>query len=195
MSVLSKLTGKVPAEFGIGASVTQPGGPADEFKVGFVNSAPFISAALVGVWLSDPLNNLFGRRGEIFITSLVLIATPIGSGFTHSWQALAAVRLVLGLGLGAKAATVPMYAAELSPAHIRGALVMGWQLWTAFGIFLGFCANAVVKDTGRIAWRLQIGSAFIPAVPLALGIWFCPESPRWLMKKGKVPKAYRAMKK
>jgi len=36
------------------------------------------------------------------------------------------------------AATVPMYAAELAPANIRGALVMGWQLWTAFGIFLGF---------------------------------------------------------
>jgi MFS family permease len=48
------------------------------------------------------LNKYFGRRGEIFITSLILIATPIGSGFTHSWQALAAVRLVLGVGMGAK---------------------------------------------------------------------------------------------
>lgn len=74
-----------------------------------------------------------------------MIATPIASGFTHSWQALLAVRLVMGLGLGAKAATVPMYAAEMAPARIRGALVMGWQLWTAFGIFIGFCANAVVK--------------------------------------------------
>jgi MFS family permease len=108
------------------------------------------------ITVSDPLNNLFGRRGEIFITSLskspcisprlaaynspfpVLIATPIASGFTHSWQALAVCRLVLGIGMGAKASTVPMYAAELSPANIRGALVMGWQLWTAFGIFLGF---------------------------------------------------------
>jgi hypothetical protein len=41
------------------------------------------------------------------------------------------------------------------------------------GIFLGFCANAVVKDVGRIAWRLQLGSAFIPAVPLAAMIYFC----------------------
>ncbi|WWC90859.1 uncharacterized protein L201_005796 [Kwoniella dendrophila CBS 6074] len=182
-----------PAEFGIGASVDQPGGARDEWIVGFVNSAPYICAALFGVWISDPLNNLFGRRGEIFITSLILIATPIASGFTHSWQALAAVRLVLGIGMGAKAATVPMYAAELSPANIRGALVMGWQLWTAFGIFIGFCANAVVKDTGRIAWRLQLGSAFIPAVPLAILIFFCPESPRWLMKKGRYVDAFRSM--
>lgn len=64
------------------------------------------------MWLSDPLNHYFGRRGEIFITSIILIVTPIASGFTHSWEALFAVRLVLGIGMGAKAATVPMYAAE-----------------------------------------------------------------------------------
>ena len=45
--------------------------------------------------------------------------------------------LVLGLGMGAKGSTVPIFAAENSPASIRGALVMSWQLWTAFGIFLG----------------------------------------------------------
>jgi hypothetical protein len=67
-----------------------------------------------------------------------------------------------------------MYAAENSPAVIRGALVMGWQMWTAFGIFLGFAANLVVYRVGPIAWRLQIGSAFIPAVPLALLVYFCP---------------------
>lgn len=67
-----------------------------------------------------------------------------------------------------------MYAAENSPAVIRGALVMGWQMWTAFGIFLGFAANLVVYRVGKIAWRLQIGSAFIPAVPLALLVFFCP---------------------
>jgi MFS family permease len=108
---------------------------------------------LIGCWISDPLNNWFGRRGEIFITSIILILTPIGSGFSQNWYQLFAIRLVLGIGMGAKAATVPMYAAELSPAVVRGALVMGWQLWTAFGIFIGTCANAVVKDVspfGRV---------------------------------------------
>ncbi|WWD09184.1 hypothetical protein V865_007306 [Kwoniella europaea PYCC6329] len=182
-----------PAEFGIARPVGTPEGNRDEWIVGFVNAAPYIASAVCGCWLSDPLNHFFGRRGEIFITSLILIATPIASGFTHSWQALAAVRLVLGIGMGAKASTVPMYAAELAPANIRGALVMGWQLWTAFGIFLGFAANAVVKDVGAIAWRLQLGSAFIPALPLAILIFFCPESPRWLMKKGRYAQAFAAM--
>ncbi|KAK5134066.1 hypothetical protein LTR08_006956 [Meristemomyces frigidus] len=95
--------------------------------------------------------------------------------------------------MGAKASTVPIYAAENVPALIRGGLVMSWQMWTAFGIFLGFCANLAVYDVGRIAWRLQLGSAFIPAVPLVIGIWFCPESPRWLMKKGRYAEAYKSL--
>jgi hypothetical protein len=88
---------------------------------------------------------------------------------------------------------------------------MSWQLWTAFGIFLGFAANVIVQDVGKNAWRLQLGSAFIPAVPLAVGIWFTPgksavglrptptdlsaisESPRWLLKKGRHAKAYKSL--
>jgi hypothetical protein len=70
---------------------------------------------------------------------------------------------------------------------------MSWQVWTAFGILLGTCANLVFANTGDIAWRLQFGSAFVPAVPLLMGIWFCPESPRWLLKKRKISKAYKSL--
>lgn len=55
-----------------------------------------------GCWLSDPLNNYLGRRGAIFLSALILIATPIASAFTHSWQTLFVVRFVLGIGMGAK---------------------------------------------------------------------------------------------
>ena len=55
-------------------------------------------------------------------------------------------------------------------------------------------ANVVVKDVGRNAWRLQLGSAFIPALPLAILIFWCPESPRWLMKKGRYLQAWKSMK-
>ena len=68
------------------------------------------------------------------------------------------------------------------------------QVWTAFGILLGTCANLVfVNSPDNIAWRLQFGSAFVPAVPLLIGIYFCPESPRWLLKKGKIAKAYKSL--
>lgn len=95
--------------------------------------------------------------------------------------------------MGLKEVTVPVYSAEAAPSSIRGGLVMSWQVWTAFGIFLGTCANLVFANSGHIAWRLQLGSAFVPAVPLVLGIWFCPESPRWLLKKHKVGKAYKSL--
>lgn len=88
---------------------------------------------------------------------------------------------------------VPIFAAENSPAPIRGALVMGWQLWTAFGIFLGTCANLISIKLGPNGWRYQLGAAMIPAVPLALLIYFCPESPRWYMKKNRYRDALKSL--
>lgn len=143
-------------------------------------------------------------------------------------------RMLLGIGMGLKEVTVPVFSAENSPTLIRGGLVMSWQVWTAFGepqnhspvprkhqeiltladllvfclacyhsknanssqgIFLGTCANLIVGKTGDIAWRLQFGSAFIPAVPLVIGTYFCPESPRWYLKKGRHLKAWRSLKR
>ncbi|RMJ18407.1 hypothetical protein BHE90_001271 [Fusarium euwallaceae] len=173
-----------PKEFGI----------EDQFwTIGIINSIIFLTAGLIGAFIVDPLNHYFGRRGEIFITACCLVATPIGSGFAKSWQGLFAARFVMGIGIGAKNATVPIYSAEMAPARIRGALVMFWQLWVTVGIFLGFCANVILKDVGRIAWRLELGSAFIPAFILAAGIYFCPESPRWLMKHGRHAEAWKSM--
>ncbi|KAK9350588.1 putative facilitated glucose transporter [Lipomyces doorenjongii] len=176
-----------PQEFGIDGTGT------DEWIVGAINAIIFLTAGLVGAFIVDPLNHYFGRRGEIFITACCLTATPIGAAFAKSWQGLFAARFVMGIGIGAKNATVPIFSAEMAPARVRGALVMFWQLWVVAGIFLGFCANVIVKDTGRIAWRLQLGSAFIPSFILLIGIFFCPESPRWLMKYGRHAEAFRSM--
>jgi MFS family permease len=94
---------------------------------------------------------------------------------TQTWGQLVACRMLLGIGMGLKEVTVPVFSAENAPTNVRGGLVMSWQVWTAFGIFLGTCANLAVKDVPDINWRLQLGSAFIPAVPLVIGIYFCPE--------------------
>lgn len=129
-----------------------------------------------GVWLSDPCNNWVGRRGTIFISGWFALFTVLGSAFSQTWYQLLVCRLLLGLGEGLKSSTTSIYAAESSPAPIRGALTMTWQLWVAVGIFLGLSANLAVVDAGPITWRLQLGSAFIPAIPLILGIYYCPES-------------------
>ena len=157
----------------------------DPWIVGFINAAPYLAAALFGCWMSDPLNFPLGRRTTIFIAGTFCLLSVIGSGLSQTWVQLLVTRILMGVGMGTKASTVPIFAAENCPAVIRGGLVMSWQMWTAFGIFLGFCANLAVYNTGAISWRLQLGSAFLPAVPLVLGIFFCPESPRWYMKKGR----------
>ncbi|KAL5523634.1 hypothetical protein ACEPAG_7807 [Sanghuangporus baumii] len=177
-----------PVEFGIGTNSTK-----DTFLVGLVNAAPYIASSFIGCWISDPLNSFLGRRGCIFFSAIFCVLAPIGGAFTQTWEQLFATRLLLGIGMGAKASTIPIFSAENSPAMIRGTLVMCWQLWTAFGIFLGFCANLAVMNTGRISWRLQIGSAFIPAVPLVIGVYMCPESPRWYMKKNRYRNAYNSL--
>ncbi|KAL9594523.1 MAG: hypothetical protein Q9219_006987 [cf. Caloplaca sp. 3 TL-2023] len=112
-----------------------------------------------------------------------------------TWVQLFICRLLLGVGMGAKASTIPVLAGESVPAAIRGTLVMGWQLWVAFGIFLGFTANLILYRVGDIAWRLQLGSAFIPAVPLIIGIYFCPESPRWYIKKHRYRDAFDSLRR
>lgn len=167
---------------------------SDNWILGLVNAAPYFSASILGCWLSDPLNARLGRRGTIFFAAMFCLISAIGSAITRNWQQLFVCRLLLGIGMGAKASTVPLLAAENAPASIRGSLVMGWQLWVSFGIFLGFSANLAIFKSS-ISWRLQLGSACIPAVPLLIGIYCCPESPRWYIKKGRYRDAYRSLER
>ena len=110
-----------------------------------------------GAFIVDPLNRLFGRRGEIFIAACCLTACPIGSAFAKSWQGLFAARFVLGIGIGAKNATVPIYSAEMAPHRIRGALVMFWQLWVVAGeLLLIACPETFADCRPQVSsWALR----------------------------------------
>lgn len=78
-------------------------------------------------------------------------------------------------------------------------MVMMWQMWTAFGIMVGYASDLVfykVPDRNNIIglnWRLMLGSAMFPAVIVCCFVFLCPESPRWYMSKGRHTKAYRSM--
>ncbi|MCJ1382156.1 hypothetical protein MMC17_005268 [Xylographa soralifera] len=166
---------------------------SNAWLVGFINACPYVAIALFAGWMSDPLNNYLGRRGTIFLGAIFSLLSPIGMACSQTYGQLIACRILLGVGMGLKEVTVPVFSSEIAPTNIRGGLVMSWQLWTAFGIFLGTCANLIVVNAGAITWRLQFGSAFIPAIPLVLGIWYCPESPRWLLKKNRHAKAFKSL--
>ncbi|KAK8248385.1 hypothetical protein HDK77DRAFT_481794 [Phyllosticta capitalensis] len=166
---------------------------------GLVNSAPYLCCAFVGCWLTVPYNHWFGRRGTIFITCLFSAIACFWQGFVNTWWHMFIARFALGFGIGPKSATVPIYAAECTPPAIRGALVMQWQMWTAFGIMLGYVADLAlysVKDTSvatGLNWRLMMASAMLPAVVVCFFVFMCPESPRWYMANGRHAAAYQAM--
>ncbi|KJA15452.1 hypothetical protein HYPSUDRAFT_72047 [Hypholoma sublateritium FD-334 SS-4] len=181
-----------PDVLGLGTEAGNPRASTNEWIVGIINSGPYIGSSLLGCWFTDPLNYYLGRRGTLFFCGIFCTLSVVGAGCSQTWPQLLVCRILLGIGMGPKATTSPVFAAENVPANIRGGLVMSWQMWTAFGIFLGFSANLALQGAGSIAWRLELGSAFLPAVPLVLGIYFCPESPRWYMKKDRYVDAYKS---
>ncbi|KAJ5993314.1 hypothetical protein N7451_009038 [Penicillium sp. IBT 35674x] len=169
-----------PQEFGI---------EDNTWLVGVINSGPTLFG-LLSAWAADPLNNWLGRRGTIFLTGLFCVFPVLAQAFTQNWWGLLLCRLFMGLGMGVKISTIPVFSAEISPASIRGGLVTSFQLWVAFGTLVGFCSNLIFYRVGRLAWRFQLGAAFVPAVPVLFFVWLCPESPRWLMKKSRYQEAF-----
>ncbi|OAP65430.1 hypothetical protein AYL99_01402 [Fonsecaea erecta] len=168
-----------PKAFGVGSNSKH-----DVFIVGLINSGIYLSTGILGAWVSDPVNNLLGRRGAVFLGSILCLVANLGSGLCKTWPQLLIFRFILGGGLGINASTVSVYAAECAPAGIRGGLAVSWQMWTAFGLFLGFIANAAFYSYGDNAWRLQLAAPFIPTIPLSLMLYMCPESPAWFLKHG-----------
>ncbi|KAK5044803.1 hypothetical protein LTR84_010459 [Exophiala bonariae] len=163
--------------------------------VGLVNSAPYL-ACFVSCWLTPWSNRKFGRRGTIFWTAICSAAFAFAQAFANTWEVLFVLRFLMGFGIGPKSATIPIYAAECSPANLRGSLVMLWQLFTAVGIMLGSVSGVVLQDIGSsdcedltslkcsLNWRLMLASPAIAPIVLALYIYTQSESPRWLINEG-----------
>ncbi|KAG2105522.1 uncharacterized protein F5147DRAFT_614836 [Suillus discolor] len=183
-----------PKQFGI-----NNGTQRDSWIIGLVNSAPYLCCATISCWLTHPLNHYLGRKKTIFVTCMISFLTCIWSGLTNTWWHLFIARFFLGFGIGPKSATVPVYTAECSPAPIRGALVMMWQMWTAFGIALGDLIDLAfffIPDTPGVTglnWRLMLASAGIPGLIVCMQVMFAPESPRWLISKGRYEDAFNEL--
>ncbi|KAK1459353.1 hypothetical protein CMEL01_02352 [Colletotrichum melonis] len=181
-------------QFGIGGETER-----DTWLLGLTNSAPYLCCAVIGCWLTEPMNKRFGRRGTVFISCLISALACFWQAFTNTWWHMFIARFFLGFGIGPKSATTPIFAAECAPPRLRGALVMQWQLWTAFGIMMGYVADLAfyyVPDRGGIVglnWRLMMGSAMLPAVFVCACCYMCPESPRWYLTKNRHSDAYKSM--
>ncbi|KAH7261768.1 hypothetical protein BKA59DRAFT_1799 [Fusarium tricinctum] len=172
----------------------------NEWMQGFTNGAPYLCSALIGCWTSPILNKYTGRRGTIFISCAISTITGFWMACTTSLGNFLAARLMLGFAVGAKSSTTPVYSAESTPKNIRGALTMMWQMWTAFGIALGFVVCVAFEKVTIIGgptspWRWMMASTSIPPLVVMLQVYFCPESPRWYMERGRYDKAFRSVRK
>ncbi|KAL8941035.1 MAG: hypothetical protein Q9216_002482 [Gyalolechia sp. 2 TL-2023] len=168
---------------------------------GLINGAPYLCSAVIGCWSTKPLNYYFGRRGCIFISCFISIATSLWMAAADDWWNLLLARFGLGFAVGAKSSTTPVYAAECAPPEIRGALAMMWQMWTAFGIMLGFVAGVafggvkIPAGVDNTQWRIILGSTAIPPMVVCIQVYLVPESPRWYMSKGKYEKAFASLQR
>ncbi|KAI1816571.1 hypothetical protein GGS20DRAFT_575433 [Poronia punctata] len=180
-----------PDVFGLAAAdrdsstpIPKPG--PDDWKLGAVNASPFLSASFVGCWLALPINDRVGRRGAMAIAACLILASSLGSAWCTRWETLFGVRIINGIGMGIKAVSTPILASETAVGYWRGTSILAWQLWVAFGIAMGFAFNLIffnAKD-GKVTVQLILGAPFVPAIFLLCSLYFCPESPRYYMRRG-----------
>ncbi|KAI1410458.1 MFS general substrate transporter [Hypoxylon sp. FL1857] len=158
----------------------------DDWKLGATNASPFLFAALLGCWLSLPINDLVGRRGAMAVAACLIFASSLGAVWCSSWQALLLVRIVNGIGMGVKAVSTPILASETAVGFWRGSSILAWQLWVAFGIMMGFAFNLAFykASSNKLSLQLILGAPLVPSIFLMIGLCFCPESPRYYMRRG-----------
>ncbi|WP_270572581.1 sugar porter family MFS transporter [Bacillus glycinifermentans] len=162
------------------------------FTEGLVVSSILIGA-MFGSGLSGKLTDRFGRRKAIMSAALLFCIGGLGTALAPTMEYMVAFRIVLGLAVGCSTTIVPLYLSELAPKESRGALSSLNQLMITIGILISYLINYAFSDTG--AWRWMLGLGLVPSIALLIGIFFMPESPRWLLAKGKEEKARAVLNK
>ncbi|KAI0741564.1 MFS monosaccharide transporter [Daedaleopsis nitida] len=147
-----------------------------------------------GALLGAPAADILGRRVGIILACLVFslgVALQTGS---LNMATFVVGRVFAGIGVGLVSTLVPMYQSECSPKWIRGAVVSGYQWAITIGLLLASVVNNATKDRqDHSAWRVPIAIQFVWAFILSAGMFYLPESPRWLVKKGRDEQAARSL--
>lgn len=181
------------------------GNLTEYFQLNPVETGWAISSALVGcligAFFSDYLSNRLGRKTTMIITAILFILNSIGTALPNSFTMFVIFRIVGGIGVGIASMVVPMYIAEIAPPKRRGALVGNYQLAIVIGIVVVYFVNYFIALQGdahwnlTIGWRWMFGSEIIPSVLYLVFIFLIPESPRWLLQKGKSTEAIAVLQK
>ncbi|KMT18568.1 hypothetical protein BVRB_2g027020 [Beta vulgaris subsp. vulgaris] len=151
-----------------------------------------LAGATVGSFTGGSLADQFGRTRTFQLDAIPLAIGAYLCATAQSVQIMMIGRLLCGIGIGISSALVPLYISEISPTEIRGALGSVNQLFICIGILAALVAGLPLAGN-PLWWRTMFGIATIPSVLLAVGMGFCPESPRWLFQQGKIAEAQKAV--
>jgi SP family galactose:H+ symporter-like MFS transporter len=139
--------------------------------------------ALGAGWMSAAL----GRKRSLILGGVLFVLGSLLSGVAWSPDTLVAARLILGLAIGVATFTAPLYLAEVAPEYIRGAMISLYQLMITIGILVAFLSDTVLSYSGN--WRWMLGIIAVPGILFLLGLFVLPDSPRWLMMRGRKSEA------
>ena len=145
----------------------------------------------------------FGRIPVMKVAAVLFLISAIGSALAPEIISLVAFRILGGLGMGVASIIAPAYIAEVAPAHIRGRLGSLQQLAIVVGIFLSLLVNAILAGMaggaaedlwlGMPAWRWMLGIEALPCVLYLVGAYLIPESPRYLVARGRGEEAFEVL--
>lgn len=146
------------------------------------------AAGAVGAgWMSSAL----GRKRSLLWGSLIFVVGSALCGLSWSVNILLAGRLILGVSIGILSFTAPLYLAEIAPENIRGSMVSLYQLMITLGIFIAFLSDTAFSYSGN--WHWMLGIVGIPGALFFVGVFTLPDSPRWLMMRGRTEEATKVL--
>lgn len=163
-----------------------------ELQQGHIASYLLMGAA-VGSLSSGYLSHKFGRKRLLVIAGAVFTGSILAGILTTAITTFLIVRFIIGLAVGVASFVAPLYISEIAPFKIRGALIAVYQLMITVGIFAMFVSNSLLSFTG--SWRIMMAVLLIPSSIMLIFSLFVPETPRWLVLKGRNEEARAVLKR
>lgn len=189
-SVISGVVRFIRPEFGL-----------NDWQLGWAVSSLTLTATLA-MLTAGPLSDRFGRRAVLLSAAILYALSAIASAWATDFFTFVAARMIGGLGVGASLIIAPMYLAEIAPPKSRGRLVSLNQLNIVIGISAAFFSNYLILRAAEPsslgvtlvgfelqAWRWMLTIELLPAMAFFFALFFIPQSPRWLIMKGRQAEA------
>lgn len=185
-SVISGVVGSIRTEFGL-----------SDWQLGWAVGSLTLTATL-GMLAAGPLSDRMGRRAVLVMAAALYALSAVASALAVDLTSFVVARMIGGLGVGASLIVGPMYLAEIAPAKSRGRLVSLNQLNIVIGISAAFFSNYLLLQLAQSSsswvtwlhldsapWRWMLAVEVFPALLFFLALWFVPQSPRWLIMRGR----------